>query len=128
MIWYADLPEETQWYLVRQNGGWQWIGLTLILCHFAIPFFGVMSRHVKRNRKALLFWCVWMLVFHWFDIYYIVMPQAAHGSLPLGLIDVATAVGIGGIVVAGTVRTAAGHALVPIRDPRLAESLAFHNI
>lgn len=128
LIWYADIPEETQWYLLRQNGGWQWIGLLLILCHFAIPFFGVMSRHIKRNRKALLFWSLWMLVFHWFDIYYIVMPEAAPGSLPLGVIDIATLIGIGGIVVTGLVRTAAGHALVPIRDPRLAESLAFHNL
>jgi len=135
LIWYGDLPEETQWYLVRQKGGWQWIGLFLILGHFAIPFFGIMSRHVKRNRKAFLFWCLWMLAAHWIDIYYIVMPEATYpaaqetwGSLPFGVIDIATFVGMGGLVVAGAVRTAAGHALVPIRDPRLAESLAFHNI
>lgn len=128
LIWYGDLPEETQWYLVRQHGGWQWIGLLLIVGHFAIPFFGIMSRHVKRNRKALLFWCAWMLVAHWLDLYYIVMPQAAPGSLPLGIIDLAMFVGLGGLTVAGAVRAAADHALVPIRDPRLAESLAFHNI
>lgn len=128
LIWYGDIPEETQWYLVRQNGGWQWIGLLLILGHFVIPFLGVMSRHVKRNRKALLFWSIWILVMHWFDIFYIVMPQAAHGSLPLSFIDLFMLVGIGGIVVAGLVRTAGAVSLVPLRDPRLVESLAFHNL
>jgi hypothetical protein len=128
LIWYGDIPEETGWYYVRQHGGWQWIGVFLILGHFAIPFFGIMSRHVKRNRKGMLFWCVWMLVAHWIDIYYIVMPQAAPNALPFGVIDVAMAIGLGGVVVAGAVWTAAGHPLVAVRDPRLAESLAFHNV
>jgi hypothetical protein len=136
LIWYGDLPEETQWFLARQHGGWQWIGLFLIVGHFVIPFFGVMSRHTKRKRKALLFWCLWVLMAHWFDMYYIVMPQASNpaavegslGALPFGVIDIAMFLGIGGLAVAGAVRTAAGNALVPTRDPRLAESLAFHNI
>ena len=134
LIWYGDIPEETQWYLHRQMGtsewvgGWQWIGVALIFGHFIIPFFGLMSRHVKRNRKALLFWCVWLLVMHWMDMYYLAMPEIAPGKLPFGLIDIFCFVGIGGLTTAGLLRTAGAHALVPVRDPRLAESLAFHNI
>ena len=128
LIWYGDIPEETHWFLTRQQNGWQWIGLLLIVGHFVIPFLGTMSRHVKRNRKALLFWCVWILVMHWFDLYFIVMPQAAPGGLPFGLIDVFAFLGIGGLVTAGLVRAAADNPLVPVGDPRLAESLAFHNI
>lgn len=128
LIWYADIPEETHWFLKRQENGWQWIGILLIVGHFIIPFLGVMSRHVKRNRKALLFWSVWILVMHWFDLYYIVMPEGAPGALPFGAIDVLAFLGIGGLTIASVVRAASGHALVPKRDPRLVESLAFHNV
>lgn len=133
LIWYGDIPEETRWYLKRINGGWMWIGLALIVFHFAVPFFGTMSRHMKRNRKVLLFWSCWMLVMHWVDHYFIVMPEAvpyrgAETELAFGLVDLCMFVGIGGIVIWALLRTAAGHALVPLKDPRLHESLAFHNV
>ena len=128
LMWYGDIPEETGWYLRRQQNGWQWVATAMIFVHFIIPFFGVMSRHVKRNRLALLFWCVWMLAAHWLDLYYVVMPQCSATQLPFGLIDIFCFVGIGGVVTAGLVRTAGADALVPVRDPRLHESLAFHNV
>lgn len=147
LIWYGDIPEETQWFLKRFNGGWQWIGVLMILGHFVIPFFGTMSRHVKRNRKAMLFWSIWIVVMHWFDVAYMVLPEGQPALFPgyesVGpdgvtisagvfllnlLIDLAMFVGIGGLVAAAFVGTAAGHALVPLKDPRLEESLAFHNV
>jgi hypothetical protein len=133
LYWYGDIPEETRWYLVRISGSWKWVGVFLILGNFAIPLFGTMSRHVKRNRKALLFWSVWMLVAHWIDVQFIVMPEAVafegeNTRWAFGLIDVLMFLGIGGLTVYGLVRTAAGHALVPVRDPRLHESLVFHNV
>lgn len=147
LIWYGDIPEETQWFLDRQSGGWQWIGIVLILGHFVIPFFGTMSRHSKRNRKTMLFWSVWIVAVHWFDVAYMVLPEVQPALLPgyqsFGpegvsisaaafllnlLIDLSMLVGIGGLVVAAFVGTAAGHALVPLKDPRLEESLAFHNV
>jgi len=133
LIWYGDIPEETRWYLRRITGQWAWVGAALVLFHFAVPFFGLMSRHVKRNRKALLFWSCWMLVVHWIDHFFIVMPEAVpyvEGGtrVAFGLIDLFMFVGIGGLYVSSLIRTAAGHALVPLRDPRLHESLAFHNV
>ena len=70
---------------------------------------------------------------HWVDHFFIVMPEAVtyvEGATPVafGLIDLFMFVGIGGIVVSSLIRTAAGHALVPLKDPRLHESLAFHNV
>lgn len=149
LIWYGDIPEETHWFLDRQYGGWHWIGILIILAHFVIPFFGTMSRHVKRNRKAMLFWCVWIVAMHWFDVAYMILPEAQPALLPgyhsysvdgtgetisaaaslLNLLmDLSMLVGVGGLTVSGFVRTAAGHALVPLKDPRLEESLAFHNV
>ncbi len=127
LIWYGDIPEETHWYWIRQQGGWPFVGVTLIVAQFIIPFFGLLSRHVKRNRTAMLFWSCWLLALHWVDLYYIVMPAASAGSLPFAFIDLFCFLGIGGLWLAALTRTAVGHPLVPLGDPRLHEALAFHN-
>ena len=74
LIWYANIPEETSWFASRQYGGWQWVSVTLVLGHFAFPFFGLMSRAAKRSRRNLTFWCLVLLAMHWIDLYWIVLP------------------------------------------------------
>ena len=127
LIWYANIPEETVWYLVRQTGPWVGVSLVLLFGHLLIPFFGLLSRGVKRCKVSLGFWAVWLLVAHWIDLYWLVMPSLGAKTLPLGLIDGCLLVGIGGIYLAGLVRLAADCSLVPRKDPRLDESLAFEN-
>ncbi|MGL5095002.1 MAG: quinol:cytochrome C oxidoreductase, partial [Planctomycetia bacterium] len=142
LIWYANIPEETTWFAVRlrplddapwtsyvQNP-WAWVGLALPICHFAIPFFGLMSRSIKRNTLTLAFWAVWMLVFHYVDLYWNIMPYAegAQKMPTFGLIDVGCIVGIGGLWAAGLAFFAQSVSLLPVRDPRLVESLTLRNI
>ncbi len=128
LIWYANIPETTPWFLVRQEGGWFWVAITLVFGHFFIPFLGLLSRHVKRCRFALAFWAMWVLVMHWLDLYWLIMPEHSPDAVPFGLLDVGCFIGIGGIYVAGFIRLAQARALVPVKDPRLSESLAFKNI
>jgi len=68
LIWYANIPEEAFWYRMRLTGGWGWVGLALVFGHFAIPFFGLLSRRVKRTKGALAFWGAWMLAMHYVDL------------------------------------------------------------
>jgi hypothetical protein len=128
LIWYGNIPEETVWYLRRQQGPWTAISLLLLFGHLVIPFLGLLPRFVKRTPKLLAFWAVWLLVFHWLDMYYLVMPNVGGERLPLGLLDASLLVGMGGIYLAGWFWFAADRALVPLHDPRLAESLAFENV
>ena len=53
LIWYGNIPEETEWYLIRMNGGWEKMGVLVIFGHFIFPFWVLLSRHMKRNRKVL---------------------------------------------------------------------------
>ena len=53
IIWAGNLPEEIPWYLTRLNGGWQFVGLLLVVGHFALPFALLLSRDLKRNFKLL---------------------------------------------------------------------------
>lgn len=128
LIWYANIPEETTWYLPRQQGTWTTVSIILLFGHLLIPFFGLMSRHVKRRKGLLGFWAVWLLVMHWVDIYYLVMPQVDAEGLPPGLIDICCVVGMGLVFLAGAMLFAGERSLVPIKDPRLGESLSFENI
>lgn len=53
LIWIANLPHEVIWYLDRSRGGWQWVAWALFIFHFAVPFFLLLLRDVKRSRLAL---------------------------------------------------------------------------
>jgi len=75
LIWYADIPEETTWFIVRQLGGWRGLSILLILGHFVGPFLLLLSRHPKRWTNVLPAICVWMLFIHFIDMYWLVLPE-----------------------------------------------------
>lgn len=139
LIWYASLPEETVWYLKRQSGPWFWVILALLFGHLLVPFAGLLGRPAKRARLSLAFWAVWILAFHWLDLYWIVMPKywgqaSAAGSVStVGVVlcvaaDLCLFGGLGAVYLAGAVRVAGDRSLVPLKDPRLHEAVAFENV
>lgn len=127
LIWYADIPEETHWYHWRFEGDWKVVSALLLGAHFVVPFFGLMSRHVKRNKSSLAFWAVWILAIHYVDLYWLVYPNG-QGDVPIGAVDLLCWVGVLGVFGAGAVWRAQKVNLIPTGDPRLADSLAFENV
>jgi len=139
LLWYANIPEEIEWFnrhgatTVSQNfSGWSLVILALLFGQLLIPFPGLLSRHVKRRVGVLVFWAVWVLAFHYLDTYWMVMPEyhviGGHVTLISIVVDLAALVGVGGVFVSSLVRSMAPYSLLPTGDPRLPESLAFHNI
>jgi hypothetical protein len=127
LMWYANMPEETIWYKARIDGSWLRVSLLLMAGHFGAPFFYLMGRSVKRNGTTLAVGGAWVLAMHFVDIYWQVMPTLHPEGLRPSVLDVAAFVAIGGCFVAATSWLLRRQALVPLRDPRLAESLAFEN-
>lgn len=136
--WYANLPEETQWYSVRQSTPW-WVGVSLLLLFgkFLAPFLAIMARQPKRTRWTLALVASWVLLMQWVDVYYLVAPRPYTEHLaalqagthrPLHLTDLACLIGLAGVFVWAMVRQMARVPLLPQRDPRLPESLAFENV
>ena len=127
LIWYANLPEETIWYKARIEGSWLTVSLLLMAGHFVVPFLYLMGRDVKRRGSTLALAGAWLLAMHFIDLYWQVMPTLHPEGLSPSVLDVAAFVAIGGCFVAAAGWLMRRQALVPLRDPRLAESLAFEN-
>jgi hypothetical protein len=125
LIWIANIPEEVPWYILRIDGGWRWVGLFLAVFHFLVPFFLLLSRDLKRSPRALARLAAWLLVAHWIDVYWLVMPHVdGEGPRPSPF-DLTAVVGVGAAAVAFTVLRMRGAATVPVRDPYLEDSLRY---
>ncbi|MDZ4847735.1 MAG: quinol:cytochrome C oxidoreductase [Pirellulaceae bacterium] len=127
LIWYANIPEETAWFKDRVEGDWAYLTYGSIALHFAIPFLGLMSRHVRRHRTALAFWACWALIAHWLDMTFLVMPNAGPVSMPMILGHVLGGLGMFSIFSAMILVRASGVPLVALRDPRLPEAMSYAN-
>ncbi len=130
LIWYGNIPEETAWLHRRAVGQWMNLTYLLLIGHFIIPFLGLLSRYPKRRPVLLTFWAVWVLVMHYLDLYWIILPEYRHNMPNLGFVytDATLFLTVGGIFLLGSALPLRHTALAPMRDPRLAESLAFENM
>jgi hypothetical protein len=125
LIWIANIPEESSWYVVRMKGGWTNVGIFLIAANFFIPFFTLLSRSLKFRPRGLAVVAVWLLVVHYVDIYWLVMPALFPAGPQPQLAHLAALVGVGGIAVATSLWRARGHYAIPMKDPNLSYSLRY---
>lgn len=139
LIYMANVPEETFWYNLRELNSdglpnqWKWVGLFLLFGHFFAPFLTLVHYPIKLSK-------VWLPRVAWFigavvlvDMIYNVMPSMkkatgdAYPFISANLLWIATAVvGIGGVCVWAYLNAFAKNKLIPIRDPRIVESLTHH--
>jgi hypothetical protein len=127
LIWYANIPEETVWYLVRLKHGWQPVTVFLAIGHFGVPFFFLMSRHIKRKNLTLGIGSAWMLGMHFVDMHWLVMPAYEGKDFGLTAMDFTAMLGVGGLFMAAFGFFLTRAKLVPAKDPRLIESITFEN-
>jgi len=130
LYWYANIPEETEWYRVRLYNNWWYLSYGLIAIHFAIPFLFLMSRHVRRNRTALTVGAIWVLCAHWLDMTYLIMPNVPNAAgcefFPF-VGHLLGGIGMVCIFAALFILRASGIPLVAMRDPRLPEAMTYAN-
>jgi hypothetical protein len=141
LIWNANVPEETFWYNLREihadgtPSQWKWVGMLILFGHFFVPFLYLLSFRLKSTASGLLRINVWIAVIILVDLCYNILPalKDEHGNplpfLSLNLVWVAASVvGVGGVCVWAYLRSlaASGAKLIPIRDPRIQESLTYH--
>ncbi len=126
LIWYANLPEETGYFIKRMQGPWLYVSVFLLVGKFLVPFFALISRGAKRQESRLLGVGIFMLAAQWIDLLWIVQPNFHSGPV-VGWIEIGTTFGFAGLFGLAVTRFLSAHNIVAIGDPRLAESVHHHH-
>jgi hypothetical protein len=124
IIWAGNLPSEISWYLHRLNTGWKYVGLALVLFHFAVPFALLLSRDLKRNARRLARVAILLLLMRYVDLLWWIAPNSLpgfQGGIWFQWMDIVIPVGIGGIWMAAFVWALRQRPLVPLHDQRFEE-------
>jgi hypothetical protein len=119
IIWAGNLPEEITWYLPRMRGGWEWVGLALILFYFALPFLLLLSRGIKQRAQLLAWAAAAILCMHVVDVFWLVVPAFQPARFAVHWMDVVALAGVGGIWTAVFVWQLKERPLLPVHDPGL---------
>jgi hypothetical protein len=113
IIWIADVPQEVAWYVPRVGGSWGGLALVVLVGQFALPFLVLLLRSVKRSPRRLAKVGAWLLVMHYLDIYWLVLPQLHPGGVHPHWLDLAALCAIGGCTTAYVAWLLGRVALVP---------------
>lgn len=128
LIWYADLPEETFWFMQKWEGSWAIFSVGLIIIKFLVPYIVLVSQPSKMDPKKLKFISVWLLFAHLYDLFWFVMPEMEElsGGYSFSWIDLVFPIAAVGLIILVFNMKAKKENLIPIGDPKLQRGLDFH--
>ncbi|MBO9665725.1 MAG: molybdopterin oxidoreductase [Bdellovibrio sp.] len=126
LMWYANLPEETEYYIMRSLGGWMSISTALLIFRFVVPFLALLPRAAKRNDANVILVSVLVLIMQYVDIYWMVYPNFFDGQVTFGFWEIGIFAGFAGIFLLCIMNFWSKHSLVPVKDPRMHEALNHH--
>ncbi len=120
VIWYGDLPEETEFIARRMNGAWAPLAWTVFAMVFVIPFVVLLSRAVKTSPRGLTAIACVGLVGMWLERFILVSPSLWHGDgVPLGVIELLVTTGVLGLFAWCYTAFLQTFPVLPLADPRL---------
>jgi hypothetical protein len=122
IIWAGNLPEEITWYMRRLNGGWGYVGLVLVIFHFAVPFIILISRPFKRDITRLVWLAAWLMLMRYVDLFWAVEPNFST-TFNITWLDIVVPVAMGGLWLAYFFRHLSTMPLVPAYDVYAVEVL-----
>jgi hypothetical protein len=139
LIWYANITEETRYFLLRNTENWNILSLALVFMHFGLSFLALLRSDVKKSTKFMTIFCFYILFMHVLDVYHMVIPERGpsvglvvdhHPQLWLAgswLGDILALVIAVCAFLFLYLRNLTSAALYPHRDPRILESANLHN-
>jgi hypothetical protein len=130
LIWYANIPEETIYFIRRMENGWLPYLLLLPVLKFVVPFILLVPRNAKRNPRALVPVSLVILFAQFWELYVMVGPAVGHGEesahAHLPLVEFAATLGFIGLFTLVFGWFLARHNAVPLKDPSIAACLEYH--
>ena len=126
IIWSANLPEETVWYVARKHGGWGVIALGIVILQFVFPFMTLLSRAAKESSQKLAMLAVLILAMRVVDVIWLIEPSYNREHFHLSWMDIVAPTAMGGLWLATFAWQLQKRSLVPINDPQLEQALEAH--
>ena len=136
LIWYANITEETSYFILRNTEGWNIASIALVFGHFALPFLFLIRSDVKKKPKLMIPITIYLFVLHALDHYIIVAPERGpsltHGTslfsnYSVVWLDLLAFVTVGAFFAFVFLRSLTKSSLYPHRDPRIIESANLFN-
>lgn len=139
LIWYANIPEETQFYAIRNTGGWWLFSLALTFLHFLVPFLALLKRDAKKNVNVIMWIAAYVIFIHLLEVYWWVIPQRgpvlydASAAPDIGRLfldfglDALALLTMAGLYGYFFLKRLAQRSIYPCGDPRLEESVNLMN-
>lgn len=127
LIWYANVPEETIWYLKRWEGSWKYVSLLIMFGQFFIPFLAMLFRATKRTPWLMKGIVIWILTVHYVDMYWLVYPTLLPEGASFSWMEATCLLGIGGLFLWAFWSRLAANPIVPTGDPKLTASIEHVN-
>jgi len=122
IIWNANVPEETFWYVLREKGTWWNVGLIIIFGHFFLPFLLLLRIDWKLKLSVMVPLFIWAWLMHFVDLSFNIIPVLHPDNYHLHWTDLACMAFIGGLLAKVFLKQLYSHPIVPQKDPRFAES------
>jgi len=126
LIWYANIPEEVVYLVKRQEGSWVIFTVVNVVFNWLIPFVVLLPRWTKRNEGLLLKVCIIILIGHWIDLFWMILPPFMPEAPVVNLWEIAPLSAALPLFFILVLRMLSRHSVVPTGDPLLAESLHLH--
>lgn len=128
LIWYANIPEEGEYYVLREHFGWDWLFWLNLIINWVLPFLLLLPRNSKRNPTFLKRICWMVLVGQWLNIFLLVAPKVMeHNSVhhpSISWPEILIALGYTGGFLMIFLKNIAKVPLIPKNCPYLEEGMA----
>ena len=123
IIWSGNLPEEITFYYSRLHSQWGVVAVIVVIFHFFVPFFLLLSRDLKRNPKVLPAVAIWLILMRLVDLFWMTRPEFTSRALP-NVWDIGAALAAGGWWLFFFIGNLKQLPVLPVGDPNLEEAIA----
>ncbi len=123
LIWYANIPEETTYFITRQHGPYSILFYGGFIINFCMPIIILMSRPSKRNYFTVTTMALIIIFGHWLDFYQMMMPGPIGEHWTIGWYEIGLLCGFVGLMIFTVSNTLSKASLIPHNNPLLKETV-----
>ncbi len=123
LIWYGNIPEETTYFKMRQQGPYGFLFYANLIICFVFPILILMSAPSKRNYFTIVFMALALLFGHWMYFYLLTVPGPMQEHWTIGWYEIGILLGFIGVTILTVGKTLSKSDLVPQNNILLKEAV-----